>query len=89
MYEGKAAGRAAKALSALDIVIMPTQRVPRYLLLLRQLSRLTPEHTDAQTHLSTALDVCTRVADLCDGVTATAPPTHRRQKSLPGVTLRF
>lgn len=56
-----------KALSPLDIVIMPTQRLPRYLLLLRDLQRNTPEDSLSYLRLDKALLLCRRVTGLCDG----------------------
>lgn len=61
-----------QALSPLDIVIMPTQRLPRYLLLLRQLQSHTPKQSVAYARLEHAWGVCRRVADLCDGASAIA-----------------
>lgn len=63
-------GGRRKALSAMDIVIMPTQRLPRYLLLLRELQTHTPGGSAASKGLERALRICGRVADLCDGASA-------------------
>ncbi|KDN53476.1 hypothetical protein K437DRAFT_72664 [Tilletiaria anomala UBC 951] len=55
-----------KGLSPLDIVIMPTQRIPRYLLLLRDLQSNTPVDSLSYLRLERALDIVRRVAELCD-----------------------
>lgn len=65
-------GPRGPALSPLDIVIMPTQRLPRYLLLLRQLQSHTPRQSVAYARLEHAWGVCRRVADLCDGASTIA-----------------
>lgn len=56
----------SKALSVLDVAIMPTQRVPRYLLLLRDLVRNTPERSISHAIVQRALDELQRTAALCD-----------------------
>lgn len=55
-----------KSLSALDVVIMPTQRIPRYLLLLRDLNVNTPPQSLSHIRLQRCLDFVARVASSCD-----------------------
>lgn len=57
-----------KKLTAMDIVIMPTQRIPRYLLLLRDLHANTPPQSLSNARLQRSLDFVHRVAVDCDRV---------------------
>lgn len=55
-----------KRLSALDVAIMPTQRIPRYLLLLRNLNANTPPQSLSHVRLQRSLDFVKMVASSCD-----------------------
>lgn len=59
-----------KALSAVDVAIMPTQRLARYTLLLRDLLRYTTPDTESYTTLSTALHNVQELGYRCDSASA-------------------
>lgn len=74
--------------SPFDIVIMPTQRVPRYVLLLRDLARNTPEQSVSSARVQQALDQVSRIALLCDSaskmVDPIPPPKSLSRPTTPG-----
>jgi hypothetical protein len=53
-------------LGPLDIAIMPTQRIPRYLLLLRDLNSNTPPQSLSHVRLQRSLDFVKKIASSCD-----------------------
>lgn len=59
-------GGASKALSPLDVAIMPMQRPPRYLLLLAELVRNTTESSLSHVRVSRSLDMMKAIAMKCD-----------------------
>ncbi|PWN54438.1 hypothetical protein IE53DRAFT_69752 [Violaceomyces palustris] len=63
-----------KSLTAMDIVIMPTQRIPRYGLLLRDLLSNTPPMSLSHVRVQRALCSIHRVAQLCDAISAPPSP---------------
>ena len=49
-------------------LIMPIQRIPRYVLLLQELKKATPEYqTEQHANISKALEKIKQVADVIDG----------------------
>ncbi|KAN0064802.1 hypothetical protein ACQY0O_001859 [Thecaphora frezii] len=60
----------AKSLSPMDIVIMPTQRLPRYQLMLRDLLSNTPPQSLSHARVQRALDSVQRIASLCDAASS-------------------
>lgn len=77
---------AGKKLSAMDIAIMPTQRIPRYLLLLRDLHSNTPPSSLSHARLQRSLELMQRVAASCDtaskSVTSAPRPVPSAAKSI-------
>ncbi|EPQ30452.1 uncharacterized protein PFL1_01978 [Pseudozyma flocculosa PF-1] len=67
---------AVKSLSPMDIVIMPTQRLPRYGLMLRDLLSNTPPQSLSHARVQRALGSIQRVALLCDAASNTAKTGH-------------
>lgn len=59
-------GGSTKALSAIDVAIMPLQRPPRYLLLLIELLRNTPQSSVSHARVTRSLEVVRAVAHRCD-----------------------
>ncbi|KAL4399064.1 guanyl-nucleotide exchange factor [Malassezia pachydermatis] len=57
---------APKELSAVDVAIMPTQRIPRYVLMLRDLLSHTSPDTAAFSALETALQSVQELGRMCD-----------------------
>jgi len=55
-----------KELSAVDVAIMPTQRIPRYVLLLRDLLSYTSADTEAYATLEAALRAVQELGHRCD-----------------------
>jgi hypothetical protein len=55
-----------RRLTAMDIAIMPTQRIPRYLLLLRDLHLNTPPSSLSHARIQRSLHFVQRVATDCD-----------------------
>lgn len=55
-----------KKLGPLDVAIMPTQRIPRYLLLLKDLIANTPPQSLSHVRIQRSLDSTRKVAALCD-----------------------
>lgn len=55
-----------KELSAVDVAIMPTQRIPRYVLLLRDLLSYTSADSEAYTTLEAALRAVQDLGHRCD-----------------------
>ena len=55
-----------KELSAVDVAIMPTQRIPRYVLLLRDLLSYTSPDTEAYESLKLALETVQELGHRCD-----------------------
>ncbi|KAK0535415.1 hypothetical protein OC834_001531 [Tilletia horrida] len=64
-----AGGGGGKLLEPQDIVIMPTQRVVRYVLLLKDLLANTPAGGTAHVRVERALQVVETVAEMCNKVT--------------------
>lgn len=62
----QAAGVASKSLTPMDIAIMPTQRIPRYGLMLRDLLRNTPPESLSHARVQRAIALIQKVALLCD-----------------------
>ena len=62
----------AKLLSPMDIVIMPTQRIPRYALMLRDLLSNTPPQSLSHARVERALEAVQKVALLCDSASTSA-----------------
>lgn len=56
----------AKCLTPMDIAIMPTQRIPRYGLMLRDLLRNTPPESLSHARVQRAITLIQKVAMLCD-----------------------
>jgi hypothetical protein len=56
----------SKRLSAMDVVIMPTQRLLRYLLLLKDLNSNTPPQSLSHIRLQRCLDSLAVIASRCD-----------------------
>ncbi|KAL9940102.1 hypothetical protein V8E36_000807 [Tilletia maclaganii] len=65
---GPTSAGAAKLFEPQDIVIMPTQRVVRYILLLKDLLANIPAGGTAHVRVERALEVVTVVADMCNRV---------------------
>lgn len=61
-----------KSLSAMDVAIMPTQRLLRYLLLLRDLNMNTPPQSLSHIRLQRCLDSVAIIATHCDKASSTA-----------------
>lgn len=59
-----------KELSAVDVAIMPTQRIPRYVLLLRDLLSYTSADTEAYATLEAALRAVQELGHRCDQASA-------------------
>ena len=57
-----------KALSPVDVAIMPTQRIARYCLLLRDLLSNTTPQTEAYERLDTALRHVQQLGRRCDQI---------------------
>lgn len=57
-----------KSLTPMDIAIMPTQRLPRYGLMLRDLLRNTPPESLSHVRVQRAIGLIQKVAGLCDAV---------------------
>lgn len=64
--KSRASECAPKELSAVDVAIMPTQRIPRYALLLRDLLSYTSPETEAYETLNQALACVQELGYLCD-----------------------
>ncbi|EST05174.2 Dbl homology (DH) domain protein [Kalmanozyma brasiliensis GHG001] len=56
----------SKSLTPMDIAIMPTQRIPRYGLMLRDLLRNTPPESLSHARVQRAISLIQKVALLCD-----------------------
>lgn len=56
----------SKALSVLDVAIMPMQRPPRYLLLLTELLRATPPSSVSRVRVTRSLELMKAIAQKCD-----------------------
>ncbi len=69
-------GATAKCLTPMDITIMPTQRIPRYGLMLRDLLRNTPPESLSHARVQRAIALIQKVALLCDSA-APAPALSR------------
>ncbi|KAG8902881.1 hypothetical protein FRB99_003985 [Tulasnella sp. 403] len=61
-----ATSTASKPLGIQDIVIMPSQRVPRYVLLFRDLLQQTPATSPSRALVERALEGAMRIAKRCD-----------------------
>ena len=55
-----------KSLTPMDIAIMPTQRIPRYGLMLRDLLRNTPPESLSHARVQRAISLIQKVAAMCD-----------------------
>lgn len=89
-----------KSLTPMDIAIMPTQRLPRYGLMLRDLLRNTPPESLSHARVQRAIDLIQKVALMCDaaapiGIAAASSGTSgtnsgavtpARAKSVMGMT---
>ncbi|KAJ1026789.1 hypothetical protein NDA16_002086 [Ustilago loliicola] len=62
----QAAGPKSKSLTPMDIAIMPTQRIPRYGLMLRDLLRNSPPESLSHARVQRAIALIQKVALLCD-----------------------
>lgn len=62
----------SKSLTPIDIAIMPTQRIPRYGLMLRDLLRNTPPESLSHARVQRAISLIQRVALLCDSAAPVA-----------------
>lgn len=63
--------KATKALSPLDVAIMPMQRPPRYLLLLTELVRNTPPESVSHARVVKSLEIVRAIARKCDEASGT------------------
>lgn len=61
-------GLATKCLTPMDIAIMPTQRIPRYGLMLRDLLRNTPPESLSHARVQRAIALIQKLALMCDSV---------------------
>lgn len=92
--QSQPAGGTAKCLTPMDIAIMPTQRIPRYGLMLRDLLRNTPPESLSHARVQRAIGLIQKVALLCDSaapvVSVAAPAsgaaTPSRASSVLGMT---
>ncbi|KAJ9479352.1 DH domain-containing protein [Pseudozyma hubeiensis] len=89
-----------KSLTPMDIAIMPTQRLPRYGLMLRDLLRNTPPESLSHARVQRAIDLIQKVALMCDAAapigiavassstsgTNSGAVTPARAKSVMGMT---
>ena len=91
-HAAQPAGAAAKCLTPMDIAIMPTQRIPRYGLMLRDLLRNTPPESLSHARVERAIALIQKVALMCDSAAPvpTAPgsgaATPSRASSVLGMT---
>ncbi|CBQ73276.1 conserved hypothetical protein [Sporisorium reilianum SRZ2] len=76
--------RGGKSLTPMDIAIMPTQRLPRYGLMLRDLLRNTPPESLSHARVQRAVALIQRVALLCDS--AAPVPTVKTAPSSGAAT---
>ncbi|SNX83820.1 uncharacterized protein MEPE_02528 [Melanopsichium pennsylvanicum] len=87
-----AAPATTKCLSPMDIAIMPTQRISRYGLMLRDLLRNTPPESLSHARVQRAIALIQKIALLCDSAApvTTAPAsgatTPSRANSVLGMT---
>ncbi|GAC97451.1 hypothetical protein PHSY_005037 [Pseudozyma hubeiensis SY62] len=89
-----------KSLTPMDIAIMPTQRLPRYGLMLRDLLRNTPPESLSHARVQRAIGLIQKVALMCDAAapigiaaassstsgTSSGVVTPARAKSVMGMT---
>ncbi|SPO23803.1 uncharacterized protein UTRI_03668_B [Ustilago trichophora] len=85
-------GAAAKCLTPMDIAIMPTQRIPRYGLMLRDLLRNTPPESLSHARVQRAISLIQKIALMCDSAApipaapASGAATPSRASSVLGTT---
>ncbi|PWN30377.1 hypothetical protein BDZ90DRAFT_257457 [Jaminaea rosea] len=80
---GGIAAASAKALSPLDVAIMPLQRPPRYLLLLAELVRNTPASSLSHARVTRSLEAMRGIAAKCD-VAAAATAAQEKTTTTGG-----
>lgn len=79
--------RGGKSLTPMDIAIMPTQRIPRYGLMLRDLLRNTPPESLSHARVQRAISLIQKIALLCDSA-ATVPAVKTAPSSGAATPLR-
>lgn len=85
-------GATAKCLTPMDIAIMPTQRIPRYGLMLRDLLRNTPPESLSHVRVQRAIALIQKIALMCDSAApipaapASGAATPSRASSVLGMT---
>ncbi|SPO24400.1 uncharacterized protein UTRI_03668 [Ustilago trichophora] len=85
-------GATAKCLTPMDIAIMPTQRIPRYGLMLRDLLRNTPPESLSHVRVQRAIALIQKIALMCDSAApipvapTSGAATPSRASSVLGMT---